>query len=320
MLKTLVETQQEICYDIFGDIMLNKLEFLKKKSYKKYVEESGIFCNSIDNAVPQTAVAKAVRKHMESNGKTKKVAIIGFDGARADGIVPVVKSNYDKYISRAKYSALEELKSQGGIFLSYTGGEKNCKQETSTPQGWAAMITGKWAKETGVYSPRDTLENTDTVLMEYAKKGKKTVFNAIWETHFDTTYKEEIRKAKENNLPIEFNQIEDNDDILTEKMIKSVTADNCDISFCIFELPDHTGHETKMGFWNENPQYVKAITECDKNAYKIIKAIEGRETYDDEDWLIIISSDHGGHCTTHGRQFYSDKIIFIATNKKEYFE
>lgn len=300
--------------------MLNKFEYLKKNTYVKYVEESGIFCNTVSSAVPQTAVAKAVKKHMESDGKRKKAVIIGFDGARADALVPIVKSNYDKYINSAKYSALEELKSQGGIFLSYTGGDKDCKQETSTPQGWAAMLTGEWAKVTGVYSPRDVLTNTDTVLTEFAKKGKKSVFNAIWEPHFDTTYKEEIRKAKEQNLPVEFNRIEDNDDILTEKMINSVTTEDCDISFCIFELPDHTGHETKPGFWNGNPQYVKAVTECDKNAYKIINAIKARKTYNDEDWLIIISSDHGGHRTTHGRQFYSDKMIFIATNKKEYFK
>lgn len=299
--------------------MLNKFEFFRKKVYIKYVDESGVFCNSISSAIPQTVVANAVRAHMERGGKTKKAAIIGFDGARADGIVPVVKSNYDKYINHAKYSALEDLKSHGGIFLSYTGGDRTCKQETSTPQGWAAMITGEWAKVTGVYSPCDVLKNTDTVLTEYAKKGKKTVFKSAWPVHFEVTYKEEIRKAGENNLSVQFNQIEDNDDILTEEMIKSVTTDNCDISFCIFELPDHTGHETKMGFWNHNPQYLKAITQCDKNAYKIIKAIEGRETYNDEDWLIIISSDHGGHLTTHGRQFYSDKIIFIAANKKEYF-
>lgn len=300
--------------------MLNKFEYLKKNTYVKYVEESGIFCNTVSSAVPQTAVAKAVKKHMESDGKRKKAVIIGFDGVRADALVPIVKSNYDKYINSAKYSALEELKSQGGILLSYTGGDKDCKQETSTPQGWAAMLTGEWAKVTGVYSPRDVLTNTDTVLTEFAKKGKKSVFNAIWEPHFDTTYKEEIRKAKEQNLPVEFNRIEDNDDILTEKMINSVTTEDCDISFCIFELPDHTGHETKPGFWNGNPQYVKAVTECDKNAYKIINAVKARKTYDDEDWLIIISSDHGGHRTTHGRQFYSDKMIFIATNKKEYFK
>lgn len=300
--------------------MLNKLEYLSKKSYIKKIEQCGVFCCPCENAVPQTAVTKAVRKHMESGGKTKKVAIIGFDGARADTIPFIVKSDSDRYINRAKYSALEELKSQGGIFLSYTGGEKDCRQETSTPQGWAAMLTGEWAKVTGIYSPRDILENTKTVLFEYAEKGKKTAFNAIWNTHFDVTYKSEIEKCKKFNLPLEFDRIEDNDDILTEKMIKSVTTDNCDISFCIFELPDHTGHETKLGFWNNNPRYIKAVTECDKNAFKIIKAIENRAAFNDEDWLIIISSDHGGHRRTHGRQLLSDKMIFIATNKAEYFK
>lgn len=297
--------------------MLNKLEYLKRKKYIEFVEKSNVFCNTTASAIPQTAVAKAVRRHMESGGKTKKVAIIGFDGARADTVVHLVKSDYDKFIFSSKYSALEKLKADGGIFLAYTGGDKNCRQETSTPQGWAAMITGKWAKETGIYTPKDVLEKEKSVLFEYAEKGKKTVFNAIWPVHFDTTYKEEIKKSE--NLPLQFVMTEDNDDILTEQMIKSVTTDNCDISFCIFELPDHTGHTTKQGFWNENPQYVKALYGCDKNAYKIICAIESRETYNDEDWLIIISSDHGGHRTTHGRQFLSDKIIFIATNKAEYF-
>ncbi len=300
--------------------MLNNFEYFKKKQYVKYVEESGVFKNTIDTSIPQTHIAKVIRKHMESDGKIKKVALIGFDGARGDSIVPLVKGNYDKYIFKSKYSALEELKSQGGIYLSYTGGEKNCKQETSTPQGWAAMITGKWAKETGVYTPRDVLENHKTVLLEYAEKGKKTAFNAIWPVHFEVTYKNEVALSKNPELQLQYNFVEDNDDILTEQMVKSVTADDCDISFCIFELPDHTGHETKPGFWNQNPQYVKAVSSCDKNAYAIIKAIESRETYKNEDWLIIISSDHGGHRTTHGRQMYSDKIIFIATNKSEYFE
>ncbi len=300
--------------------MTNKFEYFKKKKYTKYVEESGIFKNTIATAIPQIQVAKAIRAHMESDGKIKKVALIGFDGARGDSIVPLVKGNYDKYIFKSKYSGLEELKAQGGLYLSFTGGEKSCRQETSTPQGWAAMLTGKWAKETGIYTPRDVLENSKTVLLEYAEKCKKTAFNAIWPVHFEVTYKNEVALSKNTDLPLEYNFIEDNDDILTEQMVKSVTTDNCDISFCIFELPDHTGHETKMGFWNNNSQYVKAVSNCDKNAHTIIKAIESRETYEDEDWLIIISSDHGGHRTTHGRQLYSDKIIFIATNKCEYFK
>lgn len=299
-------------------VMLNSFEFLKKKKYIKYVTGSGIFRNSPAEALPQTAVAKAVRAHMESGGKTKKAAVIGFDGARADSLVPVVKSGFDPYIDSAKYSALQKLKDEGAVFLSYTGGEKGEKQETSTPQGWATVLTGKWAKETGIYG-EETLTKAETFLTEYAKKGKKTVFNSIWPVHFTKTYRREIENAEKNNLPLRFVQVPDSDDALTEHMIKSVTGDDCDISFCIFELPDHTGHETPPGFYNGNPQYVKALYCCDKNAYRIIEAIESRPTYKNEDWLIIITADHGGHLKTHGSQLITDKMIFIAANKKELF-
>lgn len=299
--------------------MFFKPEYKNERAYEKYIDKSGIFINKFSDAMPQTLIAKAVRTHMEKGGKTKKIAIIGFDGARADGIVPVVKSNYDPYINSAKYSGLEKLKAQGGIYLFYTGGEKGEPQETSTCQGWATLLTGKWAKETGIYGT-ETLTKAKTLLFEYAERGKKTVFNAIWSVHFSDTYKAEIEKGKEKNLPVEYYKCEDNDDLLTEKMIKSVTEDNCDIAFCILELPDHTGHETAGGFCNKNPQYVKAVTLCDKNAYKIIEAIESRPTYEDEDWLIIISADHGGHLRRHGTQLVTDRTVFVATNKTEYFE
>lgn len=299
-------------------MIFKRPEFKDNKAYKKFVDESKVFKNTVDNALPHTVIAEAVREHMERGGKTKKVAIIGFDGARADCIPMIVKSAYDPYISSSKYSALEQMKTEGGIFLSFVGGEEGYLQDTSTPQGWATLLTGKWGKDTGVVKFMDKMTTANTVLYEYAEKGKKTVFNAIWPTHFTDTYINEITKARSENLPVEYFQCEDNDDILTEKMIKSVTDDNCDISFCILEQPDHLGHET--GFGNRNSSYVKAVTLCDKNAYKIIKAIESRPTYGDEDWLIILSSDHGGHLKGHGSQYITDRTVYIATNKPEYFE
>lgn len=298
-------------------MIFKKTEFKNARAYKKLVGESGIFKNSVDGALPQTVIAKAVRAHLQSSGKTKKVAIIGFDGARADAIPMIVKSSCDPNISEAKYSALEKLKKEGGLYTAYTGG-KETKQDTSTPQGWATVLTGKWGSENGVVKFTDRMPKADTFLYEYAKQGKKTVFNAIWPVHFTDTYINEIETAKNEKLPAEYFMCEDNDDILTEKMIKSVTEDDCDISFCIMELPDHAGHET--GFGNRNPLYVKAVTLCDKNAYKIISAIESRPAYGEEDWLIIITSDHGGHLRGHGSQYITDRTIFIASNKTEYFE
>lgn len=288
-----------------------------EKAYKKFVDGSMIFKNTVDTAIPQTSVADAVRKHM-NGGDNKKAAIIGFDGARADSIPMIVKSKYDPFINESKFSGLEKMKKDGAVFVAFTGGKNGNTQDTSTPQGWATMLTGKWSNDTGVVKFLDKMTKANTVLYEYAEKGKKTVFNAIWETHFDTTYINEINKIKETGVPCEYFRSEDNDDILTDKMIKSVTEDDCDISFCILEQPDHIGHDS--GFGNDNPFYVKAVTQCDKNAYAIIEAIENRETYENEDWLIIITSDHGGHLKGHGSQNIADRTIFIATNKPEYFE
>lgn len=298
----------------------NNNEFKHEKEYAEYVDNSGVFQNKFEDAIPATSVYKAIKNHMEShdNGKIKKTAFIGFDGARADCVVPIIKTDYDKTISKEPFSIIQEFADNKGLFLSFTGGVKGDLQGTTTPPGWATLLTGVWKKDHGI-DWGCTLTKRETILMEFARKGKKTAFNAIWENHFTETYKVEIEKCKELGLPIEYNMCEDNDDVLTQRMIKSVTEDNCDISFCILESPDHIGHGTKLGFWKQNPQYIKSIYHCDKNAYIISKAIKARPNYENEDWLIIVSTDHGGHLTGHGKQIYTDRTTFIATNKPELF-
>ena len=64
------------------------------------------------------------------------------------------------------------------------------------------------------------------------------------------------------------------------------------------------------------PNYVEAFKGCDHDAIEVIRAIESRTTYDEEDWLIIITSDHGGRGTRHGGQSIMERTTFISTNKK----
>ena len=47
----------------------------------------------------------------------------------------------------------------------------------------------------------------------------------------------------------------------------------------------------------------------------IIEAIESRPNYDKEDWLIIITSDHGGIEDEHGGPSMDERITFIVSNK-----
>jgi len=82
---------------------------------------------------------------------------------------------------------------------------------------------------------------------------------------------------------------------------------------CILEHCDHTGHGS--GFGNKNPAYIEAFRESERDALLLINAVKARETYADEDWLIIIGSDHGGIGTGHGPQFTVCRQVFIAANK-----
>lgn len=60
-------------------------------------------------------------------------------------------------------------------------------------------------------------------------------------------------------------------------------------------------------FAEENGKVKKAL---------IIGFDGARETFQNEDWLILITSDHGGHKTGHGTQKAEDRMTFIAGNQK----
>lgn len=151
---------------------------LNDKRYRKFVDHSGVFDNTFENAYPQTVVAKMARKHLQDTSqKKKRVLIYGFDGARADSIAYLVPESRNFYKSR--YNAVAYLKEQGGLYLSYAGGNKSepeTLQETSTAQGWASVLTGVWGIKNGVVKHVTKRNDVPTVLMEGAQNGLGAVF------------------------------------------------------------------------------------------------------------------------------------------------
>ena len=78
-----------------------------------------------------------------------------------------------------------------------------------------------------------------------------------------------------------------------------------DIVFGIYEGTDHNGHGT--GFGNDNYKYIKGFRDQDAMCYELLQAIYSRPSYDSEDWLIIIVTDHGGIQTWHGGQTLEER-------------
>lgn len=294
---------------------------LFKNNSKKYLgllNKSGIFDNSVSEAFPQTQVYEVVKKHLkEKNDKHKKVLIYGFDGARADAMFYLIPSS-DQGITghnlKSPYSAVTRLKESGGLFLSYAGGDKSKPetiQETSTAQGWSAILTGKWGNENGVQKHVTKKNSAPTILMECAENGMSALFASIWEDHFTITYKDEIKTAKSKKLPLEFRQVGDEAEL--QSAVLSAVGSGTDIIFAINEFPDYNGHS--HGFGPDNYRYVTGITNADRYAFELIEHIESRPEFENEDWLYLITSDHGGHNRGHGTQLETDRMTFIALNK-----
>ena len=161
-----------------------------EKDYVQAVQVSGIFENTCAAAYPQTVTARLMREHFTDIdcGRRKKALIIGFDGARADGMLNLVKSRDPKLAvtnEDSRLSAVCALKKQGGLYLTYAGGEpgdRATRQETSTAPGWASILTGHWARENGVHG-MDTLKaEYPTVLLELARRGISACFYGLWPT------------------------------------------------------------------------------------------------------------------------------------------
>lgn len=290
-----------------------------KSAERKYINRlntDGVFHNTTDSAFPQTIVATTVQKHFETpSEKVKKALLIGFDGARADSMHLLCESTDTAVTGNlfcSAYSAVNALKAEGGLYLSFAGGVPANPQETSTAQGWAAILTGVWGDENGVKQHKPLHRDCPTVLRALAGNGKTAAFLAEWPDHFTITYKNEIEIAKTENLPLKFEKFED-DRTLLQGFLREIEA-GTDCIFGIFEAPDYNGHST--GFANDNPRYAAAICRLDNVAYRLFEAVKARPTYANEDWLILITSDHGGHARGHGTQKPYDRMTFIASNKK----
>src|SRR5690554_1806961 len=109
------------------------------RKYIKSIEESKLFSNTIDSALPQTEVYNIVKAHFAdtSTDKTKKVVLLGIDGARADVL-----------LNLSDNSNLFSIGGQGESVLSYSGGVNNGDQATSTAPSWVSIFTGQWADVT----------------------------------------------------------------------------------------------------------------------------------------------------------------------------
>ncbi len=189
-------------------------------------------------------------------------------------------------------------------------------------EGWTTMFTGLWGEDghgvTGFDDVRTSKVNG--FLTTAVEEGliDSSAFCFSWSGHFDT-YKDEIAYDETNNVNVAwlFSEGEEGgegDEGTFEKAMAELQKDDCpDLLFTIFEYCDYYGHT--YGFWNDDPEYAEAFRLSNDAGLKLIEAVKARPSYDTEDWLILITSDHGGYVRGHGGDTLMERMMFIVTNK-----
>lgn len=287
-----------------------------EENYRNNIDQIA-FENTIETADPQTDLYNIIKNHFTSalpEGKTeKKAIIIGYDGCRADALGLIVNG----------YSGIEKMINDGAsVRLSYCGGinypAENI-QATSTAPGWCSILTGVWADKHGISGNGITKSlEYKTLLTTLTEDGiiDKASFTTSWDGHFindDSTYKLEKQYCEENDINVTFNYCS-GDTKSANTTIKDIKSDDCsDFIFTILEGPDHSGHS--FGFSTNNPIYKVGFQLNELQSLSILNEIENRDTYESEDWLIIITADHGGFGTGHGGASIQERITFFVCNK-----
>ena len=211
-----------------------------------------------------------------SQQNMKKVLIIGIDGCRADALELANTPVIDNLIQNGIYSpdALNE-------------------DITVSGPGWSAILCGVWSDKH--LSIDNSFNNTDYFnfppIFKYAEDfddNLNTVSICNWNPINDNIV--------QNYADFKLNVSSDYD--VSSEASTYITNNDPDLIFLHFDDVDHAGHN--YGFSPNITEYITSIEAVDDLLDPVMQAIYQRPNYLNEDWIILVTSDHGGVGTSHG--------------------
>ena len=99
---------------------------------------------------------------------------------------------------------------------------------------------------------------------------------------------------------------------VSSEAVNYLSSNDPDFMFLHFDDVDHAGHAD--GFSPNVSQNITAIEGVDAYISPIMQSISQRPNYANEDWLILITTDHGGLGTSHGGNSIEEQNVFVIAN------
>ncbi|MCE7763408.1 hypothetical protein GQL56_12215 [Pseudomonas putida] len=228
-----------------------------------------------------------------------KALIIGLDGVQ-----------FEQYLSLGDATNLKQRLYYGKAYAGGING-KSSEQPTLSGPGWVTLLTGVWSNKHGVDSDAES-QRINPAFPSLFKRLRQALPNAYlssivnWSPINTAFLLEDAHGAdvRESGL---------SDEQVIERTLQVLGNTPADFTFIQLDEPDQVGHDNGYG-----DRYEQALRKADSEIGRLLdKVDQRRRMFPQEDWLVIVSTDHGRDYwgKGHGSASEQEKSIFIASNK-----
>ena len=253
-----------------------------------------------------------------------KVVFVIVDGIPAD------------VIERVPTPAIDAIAEAGGYSRAVMGGPIGASGETPTisAPGYMSLITGTWANKHNVYknygiSPDYRYWNLFRLVSSEKPELRLAIFST-WTDNRTILLGEGLAEAGNWRFDVVVDGLEDDesrfpprpmdahiadiDDAVSREASRLIQSKGPDISWVYLQYTDDVAHEH-----GDSPELDQAVVDMDARVSLIWSALQARHETFDEDWLMIVTTDHGRDAKSgrdHGGQTERERTIWIATNSQ----
>ena len=217
-------------------------------------------------------------------------------------------------VQAAAAPCLQGLAASGTVtWTSFAGGiPGTVTQPTLSGPGWTSVLTGMWSNKHHV---------VDDAFAGYVAASSPLFFARVkslmpsaylssiveW-TALDTA----LITAAGTNCDFHQTATDGLTTNLAAKAVAHLAATNPTVLFLAFDAVEIAGKAS--GFSTTNAAYLAALAQVDAGIQQVLNAVRARPSYASEQWLIMVTSDHGGSNTTCGGQSPQERTTFTIVN------